>query len=120
MQNHSANQLYIEMPHSKHSFAGFAYHGESFRQQRIKSCSIGDTLFKFISFCVKLSVSKRCISGFQRVDCCYGLEILFDQPVITASEDFLEQIVQHEISKKFYLNRHPKNKGGGFWPHPAA
>ncbi|CAI8367399.1 MAG: Uncharacterised protein [Synechococcus sp. MIT S9220] len=40
MQDHSADQLHIEMAHAQHPLSGFAHHGEGLGQNLIKNWTL--------------------------------------------------------------------------------
>ena len=44
MQNHAADQLHVEVPHSEGSLAGFTHHGKRLRQQRIKGRALNSSV----------------------------------------------------------------------------
>ena len=89
MQYHASDQLHIEMTHVQNTFAGLAHDREGFRQKSIEGGAGRDALFELFGLCPQLGIGKWRGFAFQRVDCYDRLEILFDQPIVTASEDFL-------------------------------
>ncbi len=68
VQNRSADQLHVEVPHVQDAAAGFAADGERFDQQVIQGFAIGDALLEFDGFLGQFGVGELLESGFEIVD----------------------------------------------------
>ncbi|AMP01788.1 hypothetical protein CAter10_4379 [Collimonas arenae] len=68
MQNHSADQLNVEMAHFQDPLAGFPANRKCFRQQVVKLCTVGNPLLEFWRFSLQLGISQLFESWLKRVD----------------------------------------------------
>ena len=96
MQDHTADQLYIEVAHAQYTARCFAADGKGFDQNVVQALSVGETLFEFGCFSLQFCIA-QCLHLFlKRVDFGNGFTILFQQAVVAAAEDFLSNVCQHE------------------------
>ncbi len=97
VQHHAADQLHVEMAHLHHAFAGLAADREGFGQQRLERFAAGVALAELFGHAAQLVVRQRFELRLQRVDPLDCPSILFDQPLVTAAEDFLEKARDHRL-----------------------
>ena len=88
MQGHAADELNIEVTHTKYTHRSFSYHGKGLHQQIIQRGTIGQTLFELGSFGFKLFIAQRLHLRFQRIDFVYLLGVFFDFFGITVKKIF--------------------------------
>ena len=99
VQYHAADHLDVEMAHAEHPLRRFAHHGEGFRQQLVERFAVFEPRLEFGGLAGQLGIGQFLHRRFQRIDRFHLLQVLFDQPVVAAAEDFFEDGLQHEESE---------------------
>src|SRR5690606_21104441 len=95
VQGNATHELHIEMTHAKHALAGFADYRKGLGQQGIQRLAVGVALAKLCSLRLQLVVGKSGDFRFERIDACNLCTKLLEQPVVPATEYFLEQVESH-------------------------
>ena len=65
-------------------------------QQRIERLPCRDPVLEFLCFGLQRTIVQLLERGLQRIDALHRLAVLLDQPIITAAENFGEDIGRHE------------------------
>ena len=94
MQNHSADQLHVVMPHVEKSTTGFAAYRKGFDQDVVNCFALGQSLTKSLGFLFELIIGKYFVLGLQRIDGVnFGLQPL-DVARVGRSEKVRQQLLK--------------------------
>ncbi len=95
VQDHSADQLHIEMPHVQDAPARFAADGEGFDQQVIERFAIGDALLEFDGFLGEFGVGKLLDRRLEIVNGGDDWTDPLNFAFVPGPEDFRQYLVDH-------------------------
>ncbi len=95
MHHQAANQLYVIMPQSKRPLRCFANLGKRFGNQIIKFFTLLVPFPQFECFRFQLIIRKSLNGRLQLIGLLDDLTHFFDQPVVSAANNFSNQLVQH-------------------------
>ena len=95
MQDGSADELDIEVPHVQDAAAGFAANGEGLDQQVVERLAVCDALLEFDGFLGEFGVGELLESGFEIVDGGDNWTEPLNFAFVPGPEDFRKSGVEH-------------------------
>ena len=97
VQSHTAHQLHIKVAHFHDPLGTFAYHRKGFWQQIIEALPTGEPLLELLCLGLQRLVRERLQGPLHGIDAGDGTAVLLEKAVVTAAENFGEEIEVHGI-----------------------
>ena len=95
VQDGSADQLHVEVPHVEHAAAGIADDGERLRQQVVQRLAVGEPLAELGGLPAKPIVGQRRDRGLEGIHFGHDWTQTFELPIVLGADDFGEQGIEH-------------------------
>ena len=95
MQNDTADELHVEMPHVQDALAGFANDCEGFRKQVVQRLAVCEALPEFCGFGLKVGIRERRDARFERVDLGDDWSYFFEFAVVAAAKYLADDSIEH-------------------------
>jgi uncharacterized protein (TIGR03437 family) len=95
VQDNTADQLHVEVPHVENAAAGFAAHGEGLDQQVVERLAVGDPLLEFHGFLGQVGVGELLELRFDIVDGGDKWTEPLNFAFVPGPEDFRKSGVEH-------------------------
>ena len=86
MEDHAANELYVEMPHTHGTLRRLTHNGERFFQNVVQRRAIGQLLFEFGGFTPERTIRKRFNYGLHRIDPLNARPVRLNLTLVRGSE----------------------------------
>ena len=95
VQCHAPKHLHIEVAHFHDALGTLTHHSKGFGEDRIKRLALGYAILELLGFGAQRVVRKLLIFGLHAVDASNHFAVLLEKPVISAAENFGEEIGCH-------------------------
>eukprot|EP00919_Chromeraceae_sp_WS-2016_P054958 GHVR01130683.1.p2 GENE.GHVR01130683.1~~GHVR01130683.1.p2 ORF type:complete len:115 (+),score=7.87 GHVR01130683.1:1-345(+) len=95
VQRHAPEHLHIEVAHLHDALGTLTHHSEGFREDRVKRLALSYTILELLGFGAQRVVRQLLIFRLHAVDASHHFAVLLKKPVISAAENFGEEIGCH-------------------------
>jgi hypothetical protein len=95
VQNHAADQLHVEVPHSEDPFAGLPDNGKSLGKQIVELFALGEAFAEGNGLAAQFLVGEGGELLFKGVDACNTRLHPLDVALVLASDYFFNQRIDH-------------------------
>ena len=95
VQCHAPKHLHIEVAHFHDALGALTHHSKGFGEDRIKRFALGYAILELLGFGAQRVVRQLLIFGLHAVDASNHFAVLLEKPVISAAENFGEEIGCH-------------------------